>query len=79
MSSLSINCMLTQLKMNFRYPVFGANGIINYIQVPIKDDNDVRGMFIIVTQVSVAVIIEMFLESFPIDYHVMSIGCSKRE
>ena len=72
----SIDCMQTQLKMNFRYPVFGANGISNYIQIPIKDDDDVRGMFIIVAQGSPTVTIEMYLKMFPIDHHVMSIGCS---
>ena len=65
--------------MNFRYPVFGANGISNYIQIPIKDDDDVRGMFIVVAQASPAVTIEMYLETFPIDHHVMSIGCSQRK
>ena len=29
--SFSIDCMQTQLKMNFQYPIFGANGISNYI------------------------------------------------
>ena len=77
--SFSIDRMQTQLKMNFRYPVFGANGISNYIQIPIKDDDDVRGMFIVVAQVSPAVTIEMYLGTFPIDQHVKSIGCSQRE
>ena len=71
--------MQTQLKMNFQYPVFGANGISNYIQIPIKDDDDVRGMFIVVAQASPAVTIEMYLETFPIDHLIMSIGCSQRE
>ena len=65
--------------MNFRYPVFGANGINNYIQIPIKDDDDVRGMFIAIAQASLVVTIEMYLETFSIDHHVMSIGCSQRE
>ena len=65
--SFSIDRMQTQLKMNFQYPVFGANGISNYIQIPIKDDDDVRGMFIAVAQASPAVTIEMYLETFPID------------
>ena len=77
--SFSINLMQTQLKMNFRYPVFGANGISNYIQISIKDDDDVRGMFIVVAQASPAVSIEMYLETFPIYHHAMSIGCSQRE
>ena len=68
--------MQIQLKMNFRYPVFGPNGISNYIQIPIKDDDDVRGMFIAVAQETPAVTI---LKTFPIDHHVMSIGCSQRE
>ena len=50
--SLSIDRLQTQLKMSFRYPIFGTNGISNYIQVPIKNDNNVRGMFIFVAQVS---------------------------
>ena len=65
--------------MNFRYPVFGANGINNYIQIPIKDDDDVRGMFIAIAQASPVVTIEMYLETFSIYHHVMSIGCSQRE
>ena len=77
--SFLMDRMQTQLKMNFRYPVFGANGISNYIQIPIKDDDDVRGMFIVVAQASLAVTIEMYLETFPIDHHVMSISCSQRE
>ena len=77
--SFSIDRMQTQLKMNFRYPVFGANGISNYIQISIKDEDDVRGMFIVVAQASPAVSIEMYLETFPIDHHAMSIGCSQRE
>ena len=36
-------------------------------------------MFIAVAQASPAVTIEMYSETFPIDYHVMSIGCSQRE
>ena len=55
----SIDRMQTQLKMIFRYPVFGANGINNYIQISIKYDDDVRGMFIVVAQASPAVTIEM--------------------
>ena len=77
--SFSIDYMQTQLKMNFRYPVFGANGISNYIQIPIKDNDDVRGMLIVVTQASPTVTIEMYLETFPIDHHVMSIDCSQRK
>ena len=65
--------------MSFRYPIFGSNGIINYIKVPIKDDNDVRRMFIVVAQASPAVSIEMYLETCPIDYHAVSIGCNHRE
>ena len=77
--SFSIDPMQTRLKMNFRYLVFGANGISNYIQIPIKDDDYVKGMFIVVAQASPTVTIEMYLETFPIDHHVMSIGCSQRE
>ena len=71
--------MQTYLKMNFRYPVFGANEISNYIQILIKDDDDVRGMLIAIAQASPVVTIEMYLKTFPIDHHVMSIGCSQRE
>ena len=77
--SFSIDRMQTLLKMNFRYPVFRSNGINNYIQIPIKDDDDVRGMSIVVTQASPVVTIEMYLKTFPIDHHVMLIGCSQRE
>ena len=65
--------------MSFRYPIFGSNGIINYIQVPIKDDNDVKGMFIVIAQKSPAISIEMYLETCPLDYHSVSIGCIQRE
>ena len=72
--------MQTQLKMNFQYPVFRVNGISNYIQVPIKDDDDVKGMFIVVAQASPTITIEMYLEAFPIDHHaLMSISCNQRE
>ena len=54
----------------------GVNGIDNYIQVPIKNDDDVKGMLIVVAQASPAVTIEMYLETFPIDRHAMSIGCN---
>ena len=77
--SLSIDRLQTQLKMSFRYPIFVSNGIISYIQVPIKYDNDVRGMFIVVLQALPEVSIEMYLETCPLDYHVVSIGCSQRE
>ena len=77
--SFLIDRMQTQLKMNFWYPVFGANGISNYIQIPIKDDDDVRGMFIAVAQASPTITIEMCLETFLIDHLIMSIGCSQRE
>ena len=72
----SIDLMQTQLKMNFRYPMSGVNGINNYIQVPIKNDDDVKGMLIVVAQASPAVTIEMYLKTFPIDHHAMSIGCN---
>ena len=58
--SFSIDRMQTQLKMNLRYPVFRANGINNDIQIPIKDDDDVRRMFIAIAQASLAVTIEMY-------------------
>ena len=74
--SLSIDRLLTRLKMSFRYPIFRTNEIINYIQVPIKDDNDVRRMFIIVAQASPTVSIEMYLKTCPINYHAVSMGCS---
>ena len=52
--------------MNFLYSLFGANGITNYIQIPIKDDDGVRGMLIVVAQASLEVTIQMYLETFPI-------------
>ena len=36
-------------------------------------------MFIAIAQASPVVTTEMYLETFLIDYHVMSIGCSQRE
>ena len=59
--SLSNDRWQTRLKMSFRYSIFGTNDIINYIQVLIKDDTDVTGMFIVVVQASPTVSIEMYL------------------
>ncbi|KAL6322578.1 hypothetical protein AAG906_009890 [Vitis piasezkii] len=51
------------LSMIFRYPILMSigNGNINYIQLPIKDDDDVRFMFHVVAQIPPSNTIEMYL------------------
>ena len=53
----------TMLSMIFRYPILMpiGNGNINYIQLPIKDDDDVRLMFHAVAQIPPLNTIEMYL------------------
>ncbi|RVW39444.1 hypothetical protein CK203_106553 [Vitis vinifera] len=52
------------LSMIFRYPILMSigNGNINYIQLPIKDDDDVRLMFHVVAQIPPSNTIEMYLQ-----------------
>ena len=53
----------TMLSMIFQYPILMAigNGNINYIQLPIKNDDDVRLMFHIIAQSPLSNTIEMYL------------------
>ena len=57
----------TMLSMIFRYPILMpiGNGNINYIQLPIKDDDDVRLMFHSIAQISPSNTIEMYLQTHP--------------
>ncbi|KAL6320844.1 hypothetical protein AAG906_008844 [Vitis piasezkii] len=58
------------LSMIFRYPILMSigNGNINYIQLPIKDDDDVRLMFHVVAQIPPSNTIEMYLQTRPRDH-----------
>ncbi|RVW25044.1 hypothetical protein CK203_114054 [Vitis vinifera] len=58
------------LSMIFRYPILMSigNGNINYIQLPIKDDDDVRLMFHVVAQIPPSNTIEMYLQTCPRDH-----------
>ncbi|KAL6342689.1 hypothetical protein AAG906_013095 [Vitis piasezkii] len=58
------------LSMIFRYPILMSigNGNINYIQLPIKDDDDVRLMFHVVAQILPSNTIEMYLQTRPRDH-----------
>ena len=69
------------LKNDFSYLMYGANGIINYLDILIKDDNDVRGIFIIVAKFTIVISIEIYLEMSSRDYiyNAMSIGCKKKK
>ncbi|RVW28009.1 hypothetical protein CK203_106177 [Vitis vinifera] len=58
------------LSMIFRYPILMSigNGNINYIQLPIKDDDDVRLMFHVGAQIPPSNTIEMYLQTRPRDH-----------
>ena len=57
----------TMLSMIFQYPILMpiGNRNINYIQLPIKDDDDVRLMFHSIAQISPSNTIEMYLQTHP--------------
>ena len=67
---MSIDRTHTMLSMIFRYPILMSigNGNINYIQLPIKDDDDVRLMFHVVAQIPPSNTIEMYLQTRPRDH-----------
>lgn len=75
--ALSIDRTCIKLRMIFRYPICVANGSINYEQVPIGDDGDVRVMFNAVTQSSPRSTIEMYLETSPRDHQSVSISYTR--
>ena len=62
---MSIDRAHTMLSMIFRYPILMSieNGNINYIQLPSKDDDDVRLMFHVVAQIPPSNTIEMYLQT----------------
>ncbi|KAJ9672503.1 hypothetical protein PVL29_025922 [Vitis rotundifolia] len=67
---MSIDRAHTMLSMIFRYPSLMSigNGNINYIQLPIKDDDDVKLMFHVVAQIPPSNTIEMYLQTRPRDH-----------
>ena len=60
---MSIDRAHTMLSMILQYLILMSigNGNINYIQLPIKDDDDVRLMFHVVAQIPPSNTIEMYL------------------
>ena len=67
---MSINCAHTKLSMVFQYPILLliGNRNINYIQLPIKDGDDVKLMFHAVTQILLSNTIEIYLQTCPRDH-----------
>ena len=62
---MSINCAHTKLSMVFWYSILMpiGNGNINYIQLPIKDGEDVKLMFHAVAQIPPSNTIEIYLQT----------------
>ena len=67
---MSIDRAHTKLSMVFRYPILMpiGNGNINYVQLPIKDGDDVKLMFYDVAQIPLSNTIEMYLQTCPMDH-----------
>ena len=67
---MSIAHAHTKLSMVFRYPILMPieNENINYVQLPIKDGDDVKLMFHVVAQISPSNTIEMYLQTCPMDH-----------
>ena len=67
---MSINHAHTKLSMVFQYPILmpTGNGNINYVQLPIKDGDDVKLMFHAITQIPPSNTIEMYLQTCPMDH-----------
>ena len=67
---MSSNHAHTKLSMVFRYLILMSigNGNINYIQLPIKDGEDVKLWFHAVAQIPLSNTIEMYLQTCPIDH-----------
>ena len=67
---MSIDRAHTKLSMVFLYPILMPieNGNINYIQLPIKDSDDVKLMFHAIAQSPPSNTIDMYLHTCPI-YH----------
>ena len=67
---MSINRDHTKLFTVFQYPILMPieNGNINYIQLPIKDDDDVNLMFHAIAQIPSLNAIEMYLQTCPRDH-----------
>ena len=67
---MSINRAHTKLSMVFRNLILMLirNGNINYIQLPIKDGEDVKLMFHVVAQISLSNTIEIYLQTYLRDH-----------
>ena len=67
---MSIDRCHTKLSMFFRYPILMpiGNGNINYVQLPIKDCDDIKLMFHDVAQIPPSNTIEMYLQTCPMDH-----------
>ena len=67
---MSINRAHTKLSMVFRYLILMPirNGNFNYIQLPIKDGDDVKLMFHVVAQIPLPNTIEIYLQASPRDH-----------
>ena len=64
---VSIDRAHTKLFMVFQYPILMPieNGNINYVQLSIKDDDDVKLMFHVIAQILLPNTIEMYLQTCP--------------
>ena len=67
---MSIDRAHTKLSMVFRYPILMpiGNGNINYVQLPIKDGDDVKLMFHAVAQIPPSNTIKMYLQTCLMDH-----------
>ena len=67
---MSINRAHTKLSMVFQYLILMliGNGNIYYIQLPIKDGEDVKFMFHVVAQIPPSNTIEIYLQTCPMDH-----------
>ena len=67
---MSINHAHAKLSMVFRYLILMliGNGNINYIQLLIKDGDDVKLWFHAVAQIPLSNTIEMYLQTCPMDH-----------
>ena len=68
---MSIDRAHTKLFLVFRYPILMpiGNRSINYVQLPIKDDDDVKLMFHAVAYIPPSNTIEMYLQTCPMDHY----------
>ena len=77
---MEINCAHTKLSMVFRYLILMpiGNRNISYIQLPIKDSDDVKLMFQVVAQIPPSNTIEIYLQTCLMDHSCgPSIPCNE--